>query len=217
MAGPGSHKMARLLRDYDGQRVEDIHKYGRLKLLHYYESAVRITTLEVGVSVPLDGTPGYSSGAIFIDVDAPPYNGFYINDGDKAACDFNLVVSSGTAFTAGVLATVTGIDGTAVGVTPLYTATEPTTPLLAVIRVEAVNACTVMPTLGLGVAAGETDIVASHLLVGPAFTATTENRVLRAGDASREMVATETVSLGIDVGATAVGLTLAVDLVGYTR
>lgn len=115
----------------------------------------------------------------------------------------------------GVLSSTTGIDGTMVGVTPLYTVPMGKTAIIIEtnFRMTNANTVTVAGTMGVGVAAGEDDINAPAMLTG----LDTTGKVFNYGifGPSVTVAAGATIKLGIDVGYTAVAATLAVDLLGY--
>lgn len=45
-----------------------------------------------GTTVPTDGTAGYAKGCIFVDTNASAGSVFYVNEGTKASCDFNVAL-----------------------------------------------------------------------------------------------------------------------------
>jgi hypothetical protein len=45
-----------------------------------------------GLTVPTDGTSGYAKGCIFIDTNAIAGSVFYVNEGTKSSCDFNVAL-----------------------------------------------------------------------------------------------------------------------------
>lgn len=116
----------------------------------------------------------------------------------------------------GVLSTTPGIDGKAVAATNLYTVPAGKIAVItgAFIRVTAVDALIVAATAGIGVAAGEADIAPAIALTGLNVAGEAFNVPLVVG-VGISVAAAGVVKLGIDVGATATTLTLAVDLLGY--
>jgi hypothetical protein len=113
------------------------------------------------------------------------------------------------------VARVTGIDGKAVATTNLFTvpAGKSFITTRVVVRCTAATAITIWPTYGVGVAAGEDDIIAStaHAIAGAA------NTYIAQGTKDGAVVATaaQVIKLGIDAGATGTSMTLAVDIQGY--
>lgn len=118
-------------------------------------------------------------------------------------------------FTPVVLNTVTGIDGKAVAATTLYTVPTGRTAIItgATIRATVATAITVEPAMGIGVAAGESDMFASTTLTGFTTTAKVWNFV--ATGLSVVGNAADVIKLGIDTGSTGTTHTLAADLIGY--
>lgn len=114
-----------------------------------------------------------------------------------------------------LLSTTTGIDGKATGTTTLYTVPTGRTAIIthAVIRATTASSATVPPTLGIGIAAGEDDIFPSTAITG--LTVTTKTWEFGGGGLMAVGASTNVIKLGIDTGATATTLTLAVDLFGY--
>lgn len=114
-----------------------------------------------------------------------------------------------------VLATVAAIDGKTVAVTTLYTVPAGATAVItrAVIRPTTATAVTGVPTLGIGVAAGEADIFASTALTGLSDTAHVWE--FAASGLCRHNAAGDVIKLGIDTAAVGTALALSVDLIGY--
>lgn len=50
------------------------------------------TLMARGTTVPTDGTTGYAKGCIFIDTNASAGSVFYVNEGTKDSCDFNVAL-----------------------------------------------------------------------------------------------------------------------------
>jgi hypothetical protein len=114
-----------------------------------------------------------------------------------------------------ILSTTTGIDAKIVATTNLYTVPVGKTAVItsAVIRVTVADTITVVPTVGIGIAAGETDIFASTALTG--LDATTKVFRFDAIGTYVAGAAGNVIKLGIDTGATATTMTISVDLIGY--
>jgi hypothetical protein len=114
-----------------------------------------------------------------------------------------------------ILSTTTGIDAKAVATTNLYTVPAGKSAIItnAVIRVTVADTITVVPTLGIGIAAGEDDIIASTSLI--ALNATTKFWKFDVEGIAVVGAAAAVIKLGIDVGATATTMTITVDLIGY--
>ncbi len=66
-------------------------------------------TFAIGLTVPTDGTAGYSTGCIFLDTNAAAGAQFFINEGTTTSCDFNAIVLSGVNLS-GLLATADEIN-----------------------------------------------------------------------------------------------------------
>jgi hypothetical protein len=114
-----------------------------------------------------------------------------------------------------LLSSTGSINAKTVATTNLYTVPVGKTmiPTMAVIRVTTATDITVVPTLGIGVAAGEADIFAPVALTG--LDATTKIWTFITSGLSVKVVAEAIIKLGIDVGATATTMTISVDLFGY--
>jgi len=114
-----------------------------------------------------------------------------------------------------ILSTTTGINAKTVATTNLYTVPAGKTAIITevIIRCTTATAVTVVPTLGVGIAAGEADIMPSTALTG-LDTATEFYRYSVEGTAVTGAAAA-VIKLGIDTGATATTMTIAVDLIGY--
>ncbi len=115
-----------------------------------------------------------------------------------------------------ILSTTTGIDGTAVGTTNLYTVPggKKAVILYAVFRLSALTGFLTVGSAGVGVAAGEDDIFGLAPLSG--LNAITKAfSISDASSAFHVAAAAEVVKLGIDVAFNAVTATLVVDLIGY--
>ena len=115
----------------------------------------------------------------------------------------------------GRLASVAGISGTTTGATSLYTVPAGRTAIITSANVycTAANAITAGPMLGIGVAAGESDMyaatsLASLIAVGQLYGFTTSGMSVSAAAGS-------VIKVGIDTGATGTSQALTVDLVGY--
>ena len=120
-----------------------------------------------------------------------------------------------TSSSSEILSTTTGIDAKIVATTNLYTVPVGNTAIVtgAVIRVTVADTVTVSPTLGIGIAAGEDDIISSTLLTG--LNLITEFYKFNVEGIAVVGAATEVIKLGIDTGATATTMTISIDLIGY--
>ncbi len=114
-----------------------------------------------------------------------------------------------------VLSTTTGIDAKSATTTTLYTVPSGKTAIItgAVIRPTTTTAVTVSPTLGIGIAAGESDVFSSVALTG--LDTITEVYKFTASGLYVTAASTNVLKLGIDVGASATTMTVSVDLIGY--
>ena len=114
-----------------------------------------------------------------------------------------------------ILSTTTGINANAIATTNLYTVPAGNSAVITglVIRVTMADTITAPPTLGIGIAAGEADIIAPVSLVG--LDSTTEYWRFSVEGVARLGVAAEIIKLGIDVAATSVHMTISADLIGY--
>ena len=114
-----------------------------------------------------------------------------------------------------LLSTTTGIDAKTTGTTNLFTVPTGRSCVVtrAVVRVTVADTVTVVPAMGIGIAAGEDDIFTSTTLTG--VTVTTDLFHFSATAKTKVGAATEVIKLGIDTGATATTMTIAVDLYGY--
>lgn len=116
----------------------------------------------------------------------------------------------------GILSTITGIDGTSVSATNLFTvpANRKVVVTGAIIRVTAVSGLVSVATAGIGIATGESDIFPATALTSLSSTSSVfnffnNNLVSTIGNAG------EVIKFGIDVAYVATSITLAVDLLGY--
>jgi hypothetical protein len=112
------------------------------------------------------------------------------------------------------LAFVSGVDGLATGTPTLYTVPSGKTVVgfMVLVHVTAASGVTVAPSAGVGVAAGEDDIVASAVLTG--LTSSGLGTLFPAKTAARVPVAGDVIKAGIDVGGTGTTLTLAYHVLG---
>lgn len=124
--------------------------------------------------------------------------------------------TTGTGNSPVILSTTSGINAKTVATTNLYTVPVGLTAIItaATIRCTAATAITVGPTLGIGVAAGESDIFSSTAITALTTTAVIYN--FTALGMSVSVAAGGIVKLGIDTGSTGTSQTIAVDLIGYT-
>jgi len=113
------------------------------------------------------------------------------------------------------LSTTASIDGKAVASTTLYTVPTGETCIItkAIIRLTTATGLSAVGTMGIGIAAGESDIFAAEALTG--MNATTKTWTFSSSGLQVVAAADEVIKLGIDVGFTATTATLAVDLYGY--
>jgi hypothetical protein len=113
------------------------------------------------------------------------------------------------------IVTVTEIDAKIATTTNLFTVPADKVAIItgAVIRCREEDTITVVPTLGIGIAAGEDDIISSTPMTG-LDTVTEFYRFSVEGVAVRG-TADDVIKLGIDVGATATSMTIDVALFGY--
>ena len=113
---------------------------------------------------------------------------------------------------------VLNIDATSIGTTTLFTMPHTSGPLVitsAVIIVSTGTGITVPPTLGIGRdGVTDDDIFASTLLTGLEAGKMIYIFTVTSG-AVRHAIADDVIKLGIDTGATATSMTIAVDLFGY--
>lgn len=125
--------------------------------------------------------------------------------------DGNLILAGGVE----LISETGSVDGTSTGVTALYTVPSGIQIVVTqvVVRVTAASAVTVVPTLGVGIGAGEDDIVSPQTLTGLSAT----GDVFTLDVEAKSVIAdpSDVINLGIDTGATATTLTLSIDLIGY--
>jgi len=167
------------------------------------------------------GTDGSYSGSIYLQ---NPVNYKY------ATLDMSSISSTSKTFTfpnltgtfalqeynsSNILSTTTGINAKTVATTNLYTVPAGKTAIITgvIIRCTTATAVTVVPTLGVGIAAGEADIMPSTALTG--LDLTTEFYRYSVEGVAVTGAAAAVIKLGIDTGATATTMTIAVDLIGY--
>jgi len=146
----------------------------------------------------------------------PLYN--FISTGEQGATGYTGYTGPGGAGSigaTGILSSITGVDLKSVGVTTLFTVPTGKTATITqlVVRVTTGTAVTVPPTLGIGVAAGEDDIIVPTTLTG--LNLTGEHYVLGNDGISVDATSTQVIKLGVDVGAAATTMTATIDLVGY--
>lgn len=117
--------------------------------------------------------------------------------------------------TPSILSITTGIDAKTVAVTNLYTVPTGKRALVTEIlfHVTAADTISVVPTLGVGIAAGEDDIMSSQALTGLDAI----NEVFRFDPEGTYVTgaAAEVIDVGIDTGATATTMTIEVILIGF--
>ena len=117
--------------------------------------------------------------------------------------------------TPSILSITTGIDAKTVATTSLYTVPTGRRAVVTeiVFHVTAANTITAVPTLGVGVAAGEVDIMPSTALTGLDVL----DEVYRYSPEGTYVsnAAAAVIKLGIDTGATATTMTIEVILIGF--
>lgn len=64
----------------------------------------------VGTTVPTNGTAGYTSGCIFIDLDGAAGSQVYINEGTNTSCTFNSLSTTGGINLSGLTATAAELN-----------------------------------------------------------------------------------------------------------
>jgi hypothetical protein len=115
----------------------------------------------------------------------------------------------------GILASVVGINAKTVGTTALLTVPASASAVVTriIVRSTTATAVTAPPTLGVGVAAGEDDVMPSTALTG----LTVANKAWAFDPAGLMNVVTtgQVLNLGIDAGSTGTTHTIAVDVLGY--
>ena len=129
-----------------------------------------------------------------------------------------IVDSAGNLLLAGgveLLSITASVDAKATGTTALFTVPTGTQVIITQVayRVTAADTVTVAPTIGVGIAGGEDDIIFPEALtgiaaVGDVFISTNSAKSVF-GDSG------DVISIGIDIGATATTLTLEVNLIGF--
>src|ERR1035437_5777659 len=125
------------------------------------------------------------------------------------------LVKTGQLSAPSILSTVGGINLKTVATTNLYTVPTGKVAMITevIIRITAATSFTVTSTLGVGVAAGEADIMASTALVG----LTVLGGVYRFSCEGTyvSVAAASVIKLGVDTGATATTATGEVTLIGF--
>jgi hypothetical protein len=96
-----------------------------------------------GTTVPTDGNSGYEVGCVFVDTDASDGSNAYINEGTRASCDFNLLVTAESAQTISAGHTFSGSNTFSGAVT--FTGTR-----VAPVLVLSTSAVTLSPTTHSG-------------------------------------------------------------------
>ena len=114
-----------------------------------------------------------------------------------------------------LLSKVTGIDAKTVATTNLYTVPTGHTVVVvfAVATTEVANTVTQRPVMGIGIAAGESDIFSSRALTG--FTASDSVYMFNNTAKFVQAESTDVIKLGIDNGSTATTHTITIELYGY--
>lgn len=174
--------------------------------------------LDTGNDIRLDETGGLTNGSAFRDRSSPT-KGFGL-DLTGITAGQNRVAKIQDISQAGHLdhtyvSRTTGIDAKATGTTTLFTVPSGKSFIVTrlVVRCTAATAITVGPTYGVGVAAGEDDIVASA--AHTAFQVADTFVLQTPKDPAVVAASTQAIKLGIDTAATGTSMTLAVDLCGY--
>ena len=122
----------------------------------------------------------------------------------------------GGSTTVDVLSTTAIADAKSTGTTNLYTVPAGSTAIItgAIVRCTEATSITVEATVGIGVATGEDDIIASQALTG--LTSTSDVfHLTNSGGLLQAAAAAAVIKLGVDTGATGTSQALAVDLLGY--
>lgn len=126
-------------------------------------------------------------------------------------------VESNTFGAEQLLARVSGIDAKTTGTTNLYTPVSGRQVFITkvILRVGTATGVTGVPTVGIGIAAGEDDIFAATSLTG--FNGSSKVYVFNAIGTITKGIgsASDVVKLGIDVAATGTTLTFTADVFGY--
>jgi hypothetical protein len=115
----------------------------------------------------------------------------------------------------GILATVTGINAKTVAATTLLTVPASATAIVTglIIRSTTATAITAPPTVGVGVAAGEDDVMPSTALTG--LTVANKAWAWMPAGLLNAVTAGQVLSLGVDAASTGTTHTVAVDVLGY--
>jgi hypothetical protein len=116
-----------------------------------------------------------------------------------------------------VLSTTSGIDGKTVGTTNLHTVPTGKTAVIVgiAVRLTTATGLTGTMTAGVGVAAGEDDIIAPTVMTG--LNSTGENFKIFPNGISAEASAGQIIKFGIDVAFGGTTVTVQVDLLGYYK
>ena|SRR5215208_7788735 len=114
-----------------------------------------------------------------------------------------------------ILSQTTGINAKSTGTTTLYTVPTGKRAYITeiVFHCTAATAITVEPTLGVGVAAGEVDIMPSTALTG--FTALDKIYRFSPEGTYVSCAAADAIKVGIDTAATGTSMTIEVYLIGF--
>lgn len=113
-----------------------------------------------------------------------------------------------------LLSTVTGVDAAATGSTALYTVPNNKQVMITdvIVQVESATGVTDPATVGVGVAAGEDDIILPTQLIGA--LAANQSYHLDVTGQARIAAAGETISFGVDIAITGTSQNLSVYLIG---
>ena len=168
--------------------------------------------LTLGSKIVMDGTAAYT---VFQSAALVDRLGFDISAASALRVAKWPDVSPGGYVESDYLARVTGIDGTAIATTTLYTVPTGKSVIVTrvVVRCTAATTPAAGPTFGVGIAAGEDDIVASA--AHAAFINTDTFVIVFPKDPAVVATAAQVIKLGIDTGSTNAAMTLAVDIQGY--
>lgn len=171
-----------------------------------------------------DATAG-NSGNVSVDTGSATGTAGSVNVGTTNASAVNIGVSGAPVNLAGDLLinglaqterlSTTSVDATAIGPTALFTVPAGKTIAFtrASVRLTAVAALTSVPTLGIGIGAGEDDVFIPETLIG--LDATNKAWWFSAESLTAVGTSGQTISVGVDAAAVAGTYTISVDLFGY--
>jgi hypothetical protein len=213
-----------------GASVTGAIDHGTLSGLNDNDHTQYVNAVSDTASVDLTLTGQSISGAVILGgIDHGGLAGLADNDhtqyvnavSDTATIDLTLtgqsisgsVIFSGSCIT--LLSSIGSIDAKTVATTNLYTVPAGKTAIVTgcIVRCTAADTVTVVPSAGVGVAAGEDDIIGSTALTGLNVAGLYYGFSI--DGVATSVAAAGVIKLGIDVGATATTMTIAVDLFGY--